>query len=158
MDKNLLLQKLRNFCPDWLEKPDASLGNIEMLQFVLNQVLAGALEIKIEQLTKEQIVGTVPYKHQTANVVGFMHGGTIFTTGDTLAGALLWANTDAGTFAITTRSEIKYIKPHKHGLLKCTVTQKSRDDRKVVLEAVFTDEAHQTISIMLVDYLLMQAG
>jgi uncharacterized protein (TIGR00369 family) len=155
MDKDLLLQKLLNFCPDWIERPDPSLDKIGMLQFILDQVLAGTLGIRIERLDTEKITGSVPYSHQTANVVGYMHGGTIFTTGDTLAGTFIWANTDANTFAITTRSEIKYIKPLKEGMLQCTVTEKSREGRKIELEAIFTNEDGQAMAIMSVDYLLM---
>lgn len=158
MEQHPLLQKLQNFCPGWIQKPGEAFNNIEMLQFVLDQVLAGYLEIKIELMDAEKIIGSVPYKHQTANVVGYMHGGAIFTTGDTLAGTFLWANSEADTYAITTRSEIKYMKPVKQGRLQCTVTEKQREGRKVTLEAVFNNETGETVSIMTVDYLLMKAG
>jgi uncharacterized protein (TIGR00369 family) len=157
MEKHLLLQKLQSFTPDWIQKPDVSLSNAGMLQFILNQVLAGYLEIKIEHLDADKIVGSIPYKHKSANVVGLMHGGTIFLTGDTLAGAFLWANSDADTYAVTTRSEIKYMKAVKEGRMLCTVTQKFREGRKVVLEAIFTNEANQIVGTMTVDYLLMKA-
>ena len=156
MNKSLLLQKLNKFCPDWIRKPEDSLELKEMLQYILDQVLAGLLKIKIEQLDHDKIIGSVPYEHSTANVVGFMHGGTIFTTGDTLAGTYLWAITDADTYAITTKSEIKYLKPFKQGILRCTVTEKSRQYRKVILEAIFEDGNNEVISIMALDYLLMK--
>ena len=157
MDNSVLLRKLEKFCPDWIQKPDTSLDTIGALQHILNQVFAGMLHIRIQQLDKDKITGTVPYEHATANVVGYMHGGTIFTTGDTLAGAFLWANSDENTYAITTRSEIKYLKPFKQGILKCTVTEKSRDGRKVILEAIFEDTESHIISVMIIDYLLMSS-
>ena len=157
MNKSLLLQKLNKFCPDWIRKPDDSLELKEMLQYILDQVLAGKLKIKIDHLEADKIIGSVPYSHSTANVVGFMHGGTIFTTGDTLAGTYLWAITDADTYAVTTKSEIKYLKAFKQGVLRCTVVEKSREGRKLILEAMFENAENETIAMMTVDYLLMKS-
>src|SRR5688572_30172829 len=108
MNKSILINKLNKFCPEWLIKPDETDSEIEILQSVINQVLPGLLNIKIEFMDNTKIIGTIPYKNETANVVGYMHGGTIFSTGDTLAGAFLWAVSDEDTYAITTKSEIKY--------------------------------------------------
>ena len=155
MDKNFVFEKLNNFSPDWIKKADPSQSVTEILQQTLSQVLPGLIGMKVEYLDDEKIIGTVPYSHQTANVVGYMHGGTIFTTGDSLAGTFLWTKSEANQYAITIRSEIKYLKPFKQGVLKCTVTEKSRKDRVVVLEAIFEDENNQIISTMILDFLLM---
>lgn len=155
MNKASLISKLNKFCPDWLTKPLESDSETEILKNVINQVLPGLLDITIEFMDNSSIIGSVPYKHETANVVGYMHGGTIFSTGDTLAGAYLWAITDEDTYAITTKSDIKYIKPFNHGTLRCIVKEKSRLDKAVTLEAVFKDANDQTISIMNLDYLLI---
>jgi uncharacterized protein (TIGR00369 family) len=158
MDNSVLLTKLEKFCPDWIQKPDASLDTIGALQYILDQVFAGMLNIKIQHLDKDKITGMVPYEHSTANVVGYMHGGAIFTTGDTLAGAFLWANSDENVYAVTTRSEIKYIRPFTKGILRCSVTEKLREGRKVVLEAKFEDTEKHIISVMEIDYLLMSSS
>ncbi len=156
MDKTQLLKKLNKFCPAWMKRGDASQSIDEILQQTIGQVLPGLLHIKIEYLDGQKITGSVPYSRQTANVLGYMHGGTIFTLGDTLAGAFLWSISEANQYAVTTRSEIKYLKPVKEGILKCTVTEKSRSERKVTLEAIFEMNG-QTIGTMTVDYLLMTA-
>lgn len=155
MNKNNLLNKLNKFCPEWIIKPDSSDSDTDLLQNVINQVLPGLLNIKIEYLDNTTITGTIPYKNDTANVVGFMHGGTIFSTGDTLAGAYLWAITDENTYAITTKSEIKYLKPFNNGTLNCFVKEKNRVDKTITLEAVFKDTNGKIISIMTMDYLLI---
>lgn len=155
MDKSLLLEKLNKFCPEWIMKADPSLSITEFLQQTISQVLPGLIGVKIEYLDDEKIIGSVPYCHETANVVGYMHGGTIFSCGDTLAGAYLWAKSEANQFAITTKSEIKYFKPFKKGVLKCIVTEKSRKERTVILEAIFEDENKQIISSMNLEFLLM---
>ena len=157
MNKQVLLDKLHKFCPPWIKQADPSLPVEEIFQQTIRQVLPGLLHVTIEYIDHEKIIGTVPYHHQTANVLGYMHGGTIFSTGDTLAGTFLWANSEAGQYAVTTHSEIKYLKPFKEGVLKCVVVEKSRQNRIVTLEAVFMDDDKQTISVMTVDYLLMKA-
>ncbi len=155
MDKNSLLEKLNKFSPKWLRKADPSLPVVDILQQTIQKVLPGLLHIQIELLDTEKIIGTVPYRHDTANVVGYMHGGTIFTAGDTLSGTFLWANGEPNQYAVTMRSEIKYLKPVKEGLLRCTVTEKSRRGKTVTLEAVFENEQNQTMALMTVDYALM---
>ena len=158
MDKNILLDKFDKFCAEWIKKAEPSLSITEILQHILNQVLPGLIHMTVEHLNDEKIIGSVPYRNDTSNVIGYMHGGTIFTTGDTLAGAFLWTRIEANQYAVTTSSEIKYLKPFKQGILRCTVTEKSRQDRNVVLEAVFEDVNGQMVSVMSMNYLLMSAG
>jgi uncharacterized protein (TIGR00369 family) len=155
MTKELLLAKLNKFCPPWLERPNADMPMGEMLQFIIRQVLPGLLDVKIESIGPDKVVGSVAYKNQTANVLGYMHGGTIFAAGDTLAGAFLWYISDVENFAVTVRSEIRYLKSFKTGTLYCTVKEKERHGRKVTLEALFNDEGNQAIAQMELDYMLM---
>lgn len=155
MDKDLLIQKLYKFCAPWLQRADPSLTFEEILQHTIQQVLPGKLGVQIEYLGNDKIIGTVPYRQDTANVVGFMHGGTIFATGDTLAGAFLWAISEGNQYAVTISANIQYLQPLKEGNLRCTVTEKSRNGRKVNLAAAFTDEANQDIAAMELEYILM---
>src|SRR5687767_479687 len=137
MDKELTLAKLDKFCPSWIDRPDWSLSIAEIMQHVISQVLPGLLDVKVEYIGADKITGSAPYKRETANVMGYMHGGTLFTLGDTLAGAFLWANSDETHYAVTTGCEIKYLKPVIRGTVKCTVVEQSRNDRKVTLAATF---------------------
>lgn len=155
MDKEIILAKLDKFCPSWIDRPDWSLSIAEIMQHVIRQVLPGLLDVKVEHLDRDKIIGSAPYKRETANVVGYMHGGTLFTLGDTLAGAYLWANSDENHYAVTTGCEIKYLKPVKSGIVRCTVVEKSRNDRKVTLKASFEDDDHRVLSGMTLEYLLM---
>lgn len=155
-DKSVILKKLDIFCPSWIKRPDESLSIEQIMQQVIRQVLPGLIDVKVDCLDSDKIIGYAPYKKRTANVIGYMHGGTIFTLGDTLAGAYIWANTDENIIAVTIGSEIKYLKPVKSGTLKCTITEKIRLDRKITLEATF-ENGGQQIGIMTVEYLLIKA-
>ena len=154
VDKPAILAKLNKFCPAWLKRPDAASSIEEVMQFMIVQVLPGLLIVKVEELNESRIVGSVPYRNDTANVLGYMHGGTIFALGDTLAGAYIWANATSKNYAVTSGSEIKYFKPVKEGTVRCTVIRKSQQDRKITLEATFENNG-RVVSLMTLSYHLM---
>ncbi len=124
----------------------------------MDQALPGLISLKIEFLDEEKIIGTIPYRNETANVVGAMHGGTIYSAGDTLAGAFLWSKSDGNHFAVTKRSEIRYLRPFKKGILCCTVREKTRSGRKVCLEAEFQDEEKRPVSQVEMEFSLVMTG
>lgn len=155
MDKAAIFKKLDRFCPAWIKRPDELKSIPKMMEYVIGQVLPGKLETKVELIDDDKIIGTVPFSIETANVIGYMHGGTIFTLGDTLAGAYIWSITDENTIAVTTGSSIEYLKPVKKGKVKCMVTLKSREDKKVTLEGIFQDDDEQIVCKMTLNYQLM---
>jgi len=138
--------------PPWVNPPPESSSIIEKLQTIIDQVLPGYLAVKITELKEKEIHGSCPYLRKTANAFGFMHGGTIFILGDTLAGCLLWAGNDGITYEVTINSSIKYIRPVNDGEIKCIVREKSRKDKKIYLQADFWSPQGKKIARMKIEY------
>ncbi len=139
-------------CPDWIKRPDPNWPTIRILQFIIDQVLPGLLKVKIEFLDKEKIVGSIPYQNESANVLGYLHGGAIYSLGDTLAGAFLWACSDGTHYAVTRKSEIRFLRPIQTGVLHCTVKMKSKSGRKFFLVADYFDDNNKKVSEILMEY------
>lgn len=158
MNNQTLLQLIDSNCPDWIIRPESSWDKIKILQSIMDQALPGFLSLKIESLNEKEIVGTIPYRNETANVVGYMHGGTIYSAGDTLAGAFLWSKSDGSHFAVTKKSEIRYLRPFKNGILRCTVGERSRSGKKACLEAYFQDEEGRAVSEVEMEFSLVMTS
>ena len=157
MKSSAILRKLNKFCPEWISRPDKTMSIPQMMEYVIKQVLPGLLKVKVQFIDEDKIIGLAPYQNKTANVLGYMHGGAIFSLGDTLAGALIWAITDEDTIAVTVSSKIEYLKPVKDGGIKCTVILKSKTGKQAVLYGVFHDDNNQIVSKMAMNYHLMSA-
>ena len=152
-ENKLLLELIDKNCPSWINRPDPSWDKIKILQYIIDQVLPGILKIEIGYLDHEKIIGTIPYRKTTANVVGYLHGGSIYSLGDTLAGAFIWSKSDGTHFAVTRKSEIRYLRPFKIGILRCTVKEKSRSGRKILLTANYQDEDGKKITEVDMEYI-----
>ncbi|MCC6275062.1 MAG: PaaI family thioesterase [Leptospiraceae bacterium] len=148
-----LIELIDQNCPDWIQRPDPDWDKIRILQSIIDQVLPGLLNIRIQALDDKKIIGVIPFARSTANVVGYMHGGTIYSLGDTLAGAFLWSKSDGSHIAITRKSVIRYLRPLQSGNLKCTVTETSRNGRKIFLRADYISESGQKISEVEMEYI-----
>lgn len=135
-----------------MRRPAPELPIVEKLQSVIDQVLPGLLGVKILEILPGQLTGEMLYRRNTANVVGYMHGGAIFTFGDTLAGALIWAETDGTSFAVTSQSKIRYLRPVPSGRLTCTVKIRSRTPRRISLTCDFHNEAGDRTAKMDLEY------
>lgn len=142
-------------CAPWIKRPNREMPLVDKLQSIIDQVLPGRLHIKIVSIQAGRIEGIVPYATDTANVVGVMHGGTIFTAGDTLAGALLWTTSDGTYFSMTRGCEIRYLRPLSSGNLRCTVTEKNRSERGIRLLADFYNDENQRVAQMKMDYVIL---
>ncbi len=144
---------IRRITPSWMQKPAPELPILEKLQMVIDQVLPGRLGVRILTIRPGELTGEMPYRRDTTNVVGYMHGGAIFTFGDTLAGALIWAETDGKSFAVTSQSRIRYLRPVREGgILRCTVRITEQTARRISLVCDFTSDAGEKTAKLQVEY------
>lgn len=140
----------------WIEPADPKMSQLEKLQHIMDQVMPGIIGLKITSLSQNKISGSLALDKASSNVVSSMHGGAIFTLGDTLAGALLWANTDGEIFGTTKAASIQYFRPLRKGTLHCTAVETNRVDnprdpkmpREIDIEAIMHDEASHQIAKM----------
>ncbi|MBE7410570.1 MAG: PaaI family thioesterase [Leptospiraceae bacterium] len=140
-----LISLIDKNCPGWIERPNPDWDVIKILQSIIDQVLPGILKIQIESLDEEKIVGTIPFHISSANVVGYMHGGSIYSLGDTLAGAFLWTKSDGSYITVTKSSTIRFIRPFQSGVLECTVKEISKTGNEILLRAVYLDERKKKV-------------
>ena len=150
-------ESLKNLA-NWLEEPPEGLSDLENMQFLLNQAMPGTIEMQILSLTHDEITGAAPFKPGTANLLGTMHGGTLFTLGDTLAACLLWNVFGVGKRFATTQSNIRYIRPVTEGLCTCKARIVKEYGKRVDLQADFFDDAGKRVARQLVTYILLQEG
>ncbi len=142
--------------PAWISKPPAHMSPKDKLQFIMDQVMPGVIGLKVQFAGKTEVRGSLDLDKRTLNVVNSMHGGAIFTLGDTLAGILLWINTDGGLFGTTKSASIQYFRPLRQGTLYCTVTETARHcppenpstPGEVEISALLTDGSSHKIATM----------
>ncbi|MBE7438585.1 MAG: PaaI family thioesterase [Spirochaetales bacterium] len=155
MELSILRELVRQACPDWLQgeltdEPKAFLQNL------IDRVLPGALGVCIEHIDAEQILGSVPYRRESANVAGLMHGATIFALGDTLAGALLWATSDGTYYGVSANCSITYLRPVSGGTLHCRVYETRRTESRVHMVALFTSDGGKRVARLRMEYAIVR--
>ncbi len=149
-----ILEFINRACSNWIVSPPDNATLVQAMQHIIDQCYPGALPLTIDAINANagEARGHLNYRNDTANVVGHMHGGAIFTAGDTLAGVYLWARTDGESVYVTAGSSIRYLRPLDAGRLDCVVRETGRDDTRVQLKAKFTNDAGKTIAVMKLDY------
>lgn len=155
MDKLAVLRGLvRSACPKWIRVP-RSTDPVAFLQEIIDQVLPGALGVTIDQIGEGEIRGVVPFRKETANVAGLMHGATIFALGDTLAGALLWFMSDGSYYGVSASCSITYLRPITDGSLHCRVFESRRSERRIYLVAQFTSDTGRRVARLKMEYAIL---
>jgi acyl-CoA thioesterase len=74
----------------------------------------------VEHIASDEAVVRVRCMPHLNNVLGYMHGGAIFTIADTAIGLAHLASLDKGETATTVESRITYMRPALEGLLRAT--------------------------------------
>ncbi len=140
---------------DIFEKPEPDLPIQDQIQFLIDQCLPGTLGITIEKLDPEESTAHVPYKRNTSGLHGLMHGGTIFSAGDTLTALQLMLHGDETTTNIlTVNASIRYLRPVPDGRVKIRTRITSREGSNVFMTADFLNEAGKRVAQGKYKYLL----
>ncbi len=137
---------------DWIDLPQKKLSAIDLMNYIILQVLPGTLSIKLIRFTEDEMWGKMPYRHETCNPAGIMHGGTIFSFGDTVAGCLLWAN---DLVSVSSSAEIKYLRPVQKGSLTCYAKKILHNVDNVRVVANVYDEEQKRIARMKINYAII---
>ncbi len=151
----MLRNLVRRACPDWLQGQPADEPKA-FLQNLIDKVLPGTLGVRIEYIDEEEIRGSVPYRRESANVAGLMHGATIFALGDTLAGALLWAKSDGTYYGVSANCAIAYLRPVSGGTLHCRVYETRRTASRIHLVAMFTSDDGKRVARLRMEYAIVR--
>ena len=150
-----LTQLAEKICPEWISRPNPEFSDLEKINHIMEQIMPGHIGMKITSVGKKEVCGSILWdKQKSANFIGGIHGGATFTLGDTLAGVLLWVNSDGSYFGVTKSSQIQYFRPIRQGTLYCTVSECYRDAKIVKVRALFTDEKNHKISEMEIQFSL----
>ena len=112
-------QFMEHSLPDIFDRPPAGASLIEGLQHLVDQCLPGLLGLRFEKLAAEECVAELPYRKETTGIHGLMHGGTIFSAGDTITAMQTMLNGDENTKnVLTTDASIRYLRPVDSGKVR----------------------------------------
>ena len=135
--------------PEWISQPQPGAEPLAQMQHIINQVLPGTLGVIITELNEDEVWGEIAFKPATANALGILHGGSIFTLGDTLTGCLLWYKE---ILAVTASSEIKYIRPTSEGKVTCHARILKREGKRIKMVCDFYNAGKKRVARMKINY------
>lgn len=129
------------------EAPDPSLGHLEQIQFLINQCFPGQLGLQLEKLEAEEAVGVFEYKKSIAGLHGLVHGGALFSVGDTITGLMMsFYLTEEFSQALTANASIRYLRPVPDGKVRCVCSLKRMDEKDIFLTADFYNEEKKRVA------------
>ena len=102
-------------CPEWITLAQGTNSMVEKIQHIMDQIMPGHIGFILHKIDKDTAYGSIECRAEVANLLGYIHGGAIYATGDTLAGALMWSTTDGNFYAVTQKGSINYFHPVKTG-------------------------------------------
>ena len=136
---------------DWMNRisaehfrlPEGELDDLARMQYLLDQAFAGATRLKVLTMNSEETRARVVFEKALANLSGLLHGGVLFTVGDTLTGLLLFYQEkllDAGLRPVTAEASIRYLRSVVKGGVECVAHLRRREKNRAWLWVNFYDD------------------
>ena len=127
--------------------PDENRPILEQIQLLIDQCLPGHLGLRLIRLDADQSEARLSYRREIAGLHGYMHGGAIFTAGDTLTALMLLHQINPDTRnVLTTDAGIRYLRPLPDGDLIIKGRIIKRTGNKIKMVADFFNEAGKRIA------------
>ena len=142
--------------PSIFNPPPRDLSMEESFQHLGDQCLPGLLGLKIEKVSKELSIAHIDYQVKTAALHGLMHGGTIFSAGDTITAMMLMLFGDENSVnVLTTGAEIRYLRPVPEGRITLHSVVKERKGERFKLVVDFLNEKGKRVAQGKYNYLMI---
>jgi uncharacterized protein (TIGR00369 family) len=81
---------------------------------------AAAAGIEIERVSKEEVVGRLPWAPERCTAGGILHGGALMTLADSVGAVCAFANLPAGALTATIESKTNFFRPLGRGAARAT--------------------------------------
>lgn len=130
-----------------LKAPDLSWPIEQQFQFLTDQCLPGMLGMKLISLSKEEGVAEIASNEKNIGIHGLMHGGTIFSVGDTVTALMTTLYADENTKNIlTVNASIRYLRPVEDETITSVSKVTNREGQKIYFITNFVNAKKKRVA------------
>ncbi|MFZ5628440.1 MAG: PaaI family thioesterase [Spirochaetota bacterium] len=105
---------------------------VESIQHLIEQCHPGTTQMKLETLSGEESVASIPFAMSNRALHGLLHGGAYFTVGDTITAMMcLFFIEEPNERMLTINASIRYLRPVNRETVKARAVLKRREGKNL---------------------------
>lgn len=105
---------------------------VESIQHLIEQCHPGTTKMKLETLSGEESVASIPFALSNRALHGLLHGGAYFTVGDTITAMMcLFFIEEPNERMLTINASIRYLRPVNRETVKARALLKRREGKNL---------------------------
>ncbi|HNE20600.1 MAG TPA: PaaI family thioesterase [Turneriella sp.] len=105
---------------------------VESIQHLIEQCHPGTTKMKLETLSGEESVASIPFAMSNRALHGLLHGGAYFTVGDTITAMMcLFFVEEPNERMVTVNASIRYLRPVNRETIKARALLKRREGKNL---------------------------
>lgn len=104
--------------------------------------------ISITSATREQVVGTLPWREDLCTTLGVVHGGALMTFADSLGATCAFLNLPTGALTSTIESKTNFFRPFTKGTLHGTTIPLHVGRTTIVVQTDIRDDAGKRVALV----------
>ena len=105
---------------------------VESIQHLIEQCHPGTTKMKLETLSGEESVASIPFAMSNRALHGLLHGGAYFTVGDTITAMMcLFFIEEPNERMLTINASIRYLRPVNRETVKARAVLKRREGKNL---------------------------
>lgn len=105
---------------------------VESIQHLIDQCHPGTTKMKLETLSGEESVASIPFAMSNRALHGLLHGGAYFTVGDTITAMMcLFFIEEPNERMLTINASIRYLRPVNRETVKARAVLKRREGKNL---------------------------
>lgn len=131
---------------------------LEKMRSSMNQTHPGAIGLQLDAIQEDRAEGSVYLGMNSANGQGFVHGGVLFSLGDSISACLLFKLLGDIPEAVTVSAGIRYLRPVDRGRVRCEARLLRHEGREYRFVTNFTNEDGKRVARAKFDYLILASG
>ena len=108
----------------------------------------GHLGITIDTASKDEVVGTLPWRTELCTTGGIMHGGAMMSLADTLGAVIAYLNLPPGASTATIESKTNLFRAVAKGVLKGTSTPLHVGRTTIVVQTDLRNEENKRVALV----------
>lgn len=116
---------------------------------------AGVLGMEFTHLSPDRVEATLKVRQEHKQPWGILHGGTVMTLADTVAGAGAYMNLGRGQETVTVELKINLIGAVREGSIRAEATPLHRGRTTSIWETRITDENGKLVAAALSTHLVL---
>jgi len=105
---------------------------VESIQHLIEQCHPGTTKMKLETLSGEESVASIPFAMSNRALHGLLHGGAYFTVGDTITAMMcLFFIEEPNERMLTINASIRYLRPVNRETVKARAVLKRHEGKNL---------------------------